>query len=324
MELACTKKLLEYIGVKAEKVSEEIDPLFGWTANLIVVNRRKMLVVVHGASRCAFVLYGVTAKLMPKLPELILEGIRTLLRSEYVRPEIIEKYLDDLGREISFRANSSRKAVAGCNKVCERVKMYPELFEAGDLYQRKVLPWLNEDFLPGRGYMKAHEAIIAQLQERYGEPVQTCRALELEVSLELHTPCKRRIIVPDDLSFFQFHYVLQRCFEWKNCHLHQFVTEVDKAGYAAQIIHPEWDEMDAYHRALPYHRGLPGAVSALCHGSRRCAHGGLRRAGWLPSGDGSPERQKASGVSGNAGMGTFDLVAAAGCEADQWLVTEYS
>ena len=122
MELACTKKLLEYIGVKAEKVSEEIDPLFGWTANLIVVNRRKMLVVVHEASRCAFVLYGVTAKLMPKLPELILEGIRTLLRSEYVRPEIIEKYLDDLGREVSFRANSSRKAVAGCNKVCERVK----------------------------------------------------------------------------------------------------------------------------------------------------------------------------------------------------------
>ena len=34
-----------------------------------------------------------TKKLLPKLPELILEGIRTLLRSEYVRPEIIEKYL---------------------------------------------------------------------------------------------------------------------------------------------------------------------------------------------------------------------------------------
>jgi len=71
MELACTKKLPEYIGVKAEKVSEEIDPLFGWTANLIVVNRRKILVAVHGASRCACMLYGVTAKLLPKLPERI-------------------------------------------------------------------------------------------------------------------------------------------------------------------------------------------------------------------------------------------------------------
>ena len=126
MELACTKKLLEYLGVKPEKSMDSVEPILEWTANLIVVNRWKMLVVVHGATRCAFVLYGVTAKLLPKLPELILEGIRTLLRSEYVRPEIIEKYLDDLGREVSFRANSSRKAVAGCNKVCERVKMCPE------------------------------------------------------------------------------------------------------------------------------------------------------------------------------------------------------
>lgn len=249
MELASTKKLLDYIGLKAEKASLEIEPLFRWTANLIVVNRRKMLVVVHEASRCAFVLYGVTAKLLPKLPELILDGIRTLLESEYVRPDIIERYLDELGRELSFRANSSRKAVAGCNKVCERVKMFPELFEVGDLYQRKILPWLNEDFLPGRGYMKAHEAIIAQLHERYGEPVQSCRALELEVSLELHTPCKRRIIVPDDLNFYQFHHVLQHCFEWKNGHLHQFVTEVDKAGYATQIIHPDWNDLEDWENA---------------------------------------------------------------------------
>ena len=67
--------------------------------------------------------------------------------------------------------------------------------------------------------------------------------------MELYTPCKRRIIVPDDLSFFQFHYVLQRCFEWKNCHLHQFVTEVDKAGYAAQVIHPDWNEMEGWENA---------------------------------------------------------------------------
>lgn len=246
MELACTKKLLEYIGVKAEKASKEIDPLFGWTANLIVVNRRKMLVAVHGASRCAFVLYGVTAKLLPRLQELILDGIRGLLESEYVRPEIIERYLDELGWEICFRANSSRKAVASCNKVCERIKMFPELFKAGDLYQRKVLPWLNEDFLPGRGYMEAHEAIIAQLREQYGENVQSCRALELDVSLELHTPCKRRIIVPDNLNFYQFHEVLQHCFEWKNNHLHQFVTEVDDAGYPTTIIHPDWDGMEEW------------------------------------------------------------------------------
>lgn len=31
MELACTKKLLEYIGVTPEKISAEVDPFFEWT-----------------------------------------------------------------------------------------------------------------------------------------------------------------------------------------------------------------------------------------------------------------------------------------------------
>lgn len=246
MELACTKKLLEYLGVKAEKVSAELDPMFEWTANLIVVNRRKILVVMHGTSRCAFVLYGLTAKLLPKLPELILDGVRGLLESEHVRPQVIERYLDDFGREVSYRANSSRKVVANCNKVCERLKMFPELFEAGDLYQRKVLPWLNDEPLPGSGYVLSHEALIGCLRERYGENVQSCRALELDVSLELYTPCKRRIVVPDNLNFYQFHDVLQHCFEWGNSHLHQFVTEVDAAGYPTTIIHPDWNEMEEW------------------------------------------------------------------------------
>ena len=98
--------------------------------------------------------------------------------------------------------------------------------------------------LSGSRYVLAHEALITKLKERYDENVQSCWVLELEVFLELHTPCKRRIIVPDDLNFCHFHYVLQHCFEWKNNHLHQFLAEVVKAGYAAQVIHPGWNEME--------------------------------------------------------------------------------
>ena len=103
MELACTKKVLDYLGIKAEKVSAEIDPMFEWTANLTMINRRKTLVAVHAASRTMFVLYGLTIKQLPKLPELVISGIRTMLESEFVRPEIIEKYLDDCGRELIIR-----------------------------------------------------------------------------------------------------------------------------------------------------------------------------------------------------------------------------
>ena len=240
MRLGCTKKLLEYLGVKPEKSMEPVETIFEWTANLIVVNRRKTLVVVHTASRSIFVIHGLTAKLRGKLPELILEGIRTLLQSEYVRPEIIERYLDECGQDVVFQANSSRSAVANCNKACERVQMFSELFEPGDLFQKSYLSWINDD-IGKNGYVP--KLLIDCLKERYGEDIQSCRALELEVELKLHTPCKRRIIVPEDLNFYQLHRVLQKAFEWHDCHLHQFVLP----GKPVRILHPgSWEDEEAF------------------------------------------------------------------------------
>lgn len=246
MELTCTKKLLDYIGIKPGKATAQIDPLFGWTANLMVIDRRKTLVVVHVASRCAFVLYGLTVKDLRKLPDLVIDGVRGLLESEYVRPEIIEMYLDDLGREVSFWANSSPKVVASCNKACERVKLFSDLLRPGELFQRSVLPRLNDDILPRGGYVFAYQALVGQLQERYGADIQSCRAFEFQVSMELHSPCERRIIVPADLDLYQFHNVLQACFAWEDCHLHEFVVEVDAAGHPTMVIRPPWDEPEEW------------------------------------------------------------------------------
>ena len=156
MELACTKKLLEYIGVKPEKISAEVDPLFEWTANLIVVNRRKTIVVVHAASRCSFVLHGMTVKHLKKLPEWILSGVRSVLESEYVRQEIVEQYLNDLGREVSFWANTSRKVVASCNKACERLEWCSDLLEPENLLQQSIQLWMNDDRLSGTMILRLH------------------------------------------------------------------------------------------------------------------------------------------------------------------------
>ena len=65
MRLGCTKKLLEYLGVKPEKSMEPVETIFEWTANLIVVNRRKTLVVVHTASRSAFVMKDAWRRCIP-------------------------------------------------------------------------------------------------------------------------------------------------------------------------------------------------------------------------------------------------------------------
>lgn len=237
MRLECTRKLLDYLGIKPEKKTDDIDPIFTWTANLITVNRRKTLVVVHIPSRCMFLIHGITAKRIPEIPELIKQGIRGLLQSEYVQPEIIAKYFFD-GGELTFAANSSRSAVAHCNKACERVNMFSNLFEPNDMFQHAILPWLNDDLVGTKDYAHTYEMLIGGLRDRYGENIRTCRALELEVKLELLSPCKRRIIIPDNLNFYQFHRILQGVCEWHDCHLHQFVLERDALERPIKVVQP--------------------------------------------------------------------------------------
>ncbi len=242
MRLECTKKLLDWLDINPDRSSSDTDPLFTWTANFITVNRRKTLVAVNPSSRCMFVLYGLTVKSVCILPELIFDGIRAMLQSEHVSPKIIEKYLNDCGKTITFAPNSSRSAVAYCNKACERVYLFSNLFAPGDMFQQRFLPWLNDELFQKANYHYAHDVMIAQLKEKYENDVQSCHAAELEISLDLHEPCNRTLIVPSNLNFYQLHRILQDTFEWHDRHLHQFVLERDHHGRPAKIITPISEE----------------------------------------------------------------------------------
>ena len=140
MIIGCTKKLLDFLAIKPVKPTTETDPLFSWTANLIILNRRKTLVAVNNETKCCFVLHGLTAKSIAKMSELVKDGIRAVLKSEYVAPKIIEKYLDDCGCDLTFTTTASRSDVAYCNKACERVEHFVNLFESDDMLQEKYLP----------------------------------------------------------------------------------------------------------------------------------------------------------------------------------------
>lgn len=252
MKLECTKQLLGYLGVNLCKTVTEdvIDPLFSWTANLITVNRRKTIVAVNQASKCLFVLYGVKTKHKPKIPDLILEGIRALLQSEYVKPDIIEKYLDDCGRTVEYAANSSRSVAAMCSKGCGRVKKLSDCITQDDMFQRCLLPWMNDDISAKENYMFIYECLISKLEHRYGGSVQACRALELEVSLKLETPCKRTMVIPDNLNFYQFNRILQGAFEWRDYHLHEFVLERDSLGRPKKIVRLDDEDQNEFDELL--------------------------------------------------------------------------
>jgi hypothetical protein len=62
MEIAVTKKLGDAIRIKPASSSNEIDPLFCWTANWIKTfdNRNEdMVVMVNNGTRYTVVIYGV-------------------------------------------------------------------------------------------------------------------------------------------------------------------------------------------------------------------------------------------------------------------------
>ena len=244
MVIGCTKKLLEFIGVKPQKLTDEPDLLFSWTANLIMLNHRKTLVAVNNATKCCFVLHGLTVKSIPKLPELIRDGIRAVLQSEYISPEVIDRYLDDCGKDVIFAATASRSDISYCNKACERVERFVNLFEPGDILQKIYLPWINDDMIAKENYAFIYEKLVNALTEKYGESVQSAHMAELEVTLDLLTPCKRTLVVPSDFNFYQLHRILQNAFEWDDCHLHQFVLKRDSMGRPMKIIQPEFMKDD--------------------------------------------------------------------------------
>ena len=112
MQVECTKKLLDYIGVKAKVADESIDPVFRWSANLIQINRRRTIVVAHDSSRYGFVLYGIKAKDIHNLGDLLLDGIRTCLELECIDPDLITRYLSDCGTPVVFtKSAGDRKSV---------------------------------------------------------------------------------------------------------------------------------------------------------------------------------------------------------------------
>ena len=210
-----------------------------------MLNRRKTLVAVNDATKCCFVLYGLTTKMIPKISELLRAGIRAVLKSEYIAPEVIEKYLNDCGQNLIF-STTLRSEVAYCNKACERVKSFSEILIQGDLLQKPFLPWFNDDLLSKYGYRTITEILISTFSERYGSSVQSAQMVELEVELDLYTPCKRTLLIPSNLNFYQLHRILQIAFGWDDCHLYQFILKKDRSGRPTKIIQPIDDEAEVF------------------------------------------------------------------------------
>jgi len=239
LQIALTKKLTDALRVKPPATDETINSLFTWTANWTTVwdNRRveDMLVLVNNATRFTVAIYQVKRKELKNVEKLMRVAIVNTLLSMNLNPELVNEYMR-LAGELEFVRNNSRQAAAWVTKAgleCafhvgreynDIAKIYCDTLGASSNY--RIVNYsgnTNNGFYP-------YEAMVEALTELTGMQTYKCRAFELMISLDLEVyKAERRLIVPADMKFAQFHKVLQYVFDWKNYHLYDFTIIDEKS-----------------------------------------------------------------------------------------------
>ncbi len=248
IQIGCTKKLIDYLGISPAQATKGIDPLFAFSANLIVMNRRKCIVIANDSTGCGFLLYGITAGDKKKLQELLEAGLRNMLASESISQEVIDRYIADCCFPASLCKTGDRSYVARLNKFCQRIERYENCFEPDDRFQTVLLPMINDDLRftsDKKDVYATYEEQERALKEKYGKLYST-RAGVFDISLELETPCLRCVTVPMNFSLFYLHDIIQNLFLWKDYHLHEFILKRSKSGrpiQLARIPSPEDDDI---------------------------------------------------------------------------------
>jgi hypothetical protein len=244
MQICCTKKLNDELGIGSVKGTEEND-LFCWSVHLIIVNRRKTVVAVNDSNRFGFVLHGLKAKDFKNLNELLIQGIINCLKDEKIKSEIIEGYLKIAG-DLSFSKTRGAKYVARLNKACELVNIYEDRFDTRGLFQPLVTKLINDDLIKiykQSNYEYPYELLHKDFKLFAGEEIIKCEAVDIIIKLNLdRNTAWRRVITPVDITFKQLHLILQVVFGWKSYHLYDF-NIFDKAGKCVLNVISEFDEM---------------------------------------------------------------------------------
>ena len=226
MLIQCTKKLLDELKIKPEASDGSESPLFSWHANVITLDRRKTVVLMNDSNRYTIVLYGLKAKNFRDFDTVIRKAIHEMLQFEYVRPEIVERYMEHAAK-IAYAPTKDRRVLGCMNNVSQELPWHADArLNEGTIYQPRLGAMISESIVPDANgqYFEPNKAMYKDLEVFAGLPVFSGAAAELKVTLALEKfEVWRRLVVPLSITFEQFHDVLQLAFGWLNYHLHKFV-----------------------------------------------------------------------------------------------------
>jgi len=244
MLIQCTKKLLDRLQMKPAPKQEE-NPFFSWHANLVTINRRQTLVLMNDESRYVIVIYGMKAKDLSKIKSWIDQAIREVFLAEGVKEEVVERYLQEAG-EVIFTKTKDRKQVARLNKATQNTEAFCGFEEITAGINTKLSMEVSRLMVTdGSGdYLYPNEEMFQAIRQLAGGEIFSMKAAEMKVTLMLEGQAVwRKLIVPLNRTFAQFHQVLQEAFSWTNAHLHEFYILDNKApGRLTNWNHPAFTE----------------------------------------------------------------------------------
>lgn len=237
MIIQCTKKALDMLNiddsrlVSPEGFDQYPESLFGWHANIVTINRRKVLVLMNNETRFPVVINRLLKKDLANLEALILEAIRAALRMEGISNHIIEKYLS-LSNEISFSKTASRSMIAKLNNTIYEVECWEYFIDEDIKIQSFISPIISrmiQSDAQNKGFYP-NEKMLESLAKLTGyndvSRIMEIEHYQLKIKLNLGGhDIWRRVQIPAHYSFRSLHNLIQIVYDWQNKHLHEFSVE---------------------------------------------------------------------------------------------------
>lgn len=265
MNIQCTKKLLDKLPITPVQ-PEDVQPLFGWHANLIQLGRRQLLFLLNDATRYPLFVYGVKAANLKDLGALFRQALTETWLAEGIDQQTIDRYLESAGPARITRS-TNRSCTSNMVQLMRDLPYYldgEDLIDNSQLVQTRLSmrfsnrnEKIGKDFLkPREAFMEAFERLgeesVVQNGANAGDATDAGAGAGAKLGAKAKTPepeqafvfrvelacCGqkiwRRVAVPARITFSQLHQVLQAAFTWQNCHLHQFQIQNDKGEIVAE------------------------------------------------------------------------------------------
>jgi hypothetical protein len=230
MYVGLTKKLIEYSKIELHNI-HDVDPLFSWQANLIIINGKKSIITVNNRTRMPILFYNVKLKDLKKFDELFVLGIRTVFSSLGLSQEVIDEYIVKSDR-IIFGKTTNRSVLTTMNMMTEIAKNMDFYFDDNSVIQ---VGFSQEISYESYKIDYPYERVSERFYQVFANFIKTNSLLNIRSKPSMKAyqllikiiqdegVIWRRIIVPSMTQFEQLHHIIQASFGWLKYNEYAFI-----------------------------------------------------------------------------------------------------